>query len=797
MLKLQTTTYLFLLLPIFLAQATPRAPIWKPERLLGSANLELASMQYIVLPAGAPPKVQAAVEDLLMVISDRMGINLERCEPAALSTKHSIILSLREPIDSTGGFMIQLERTNVRVSASSHEGLANGIYQLCKDVFGARWYWSGELGLEYVGEVPNKLPRSRWFVAPAFIQRAMTWVDRDYSRRNRLNQPFQFNHALANVFTPELYENDPEVFAMVKGSRPEPKGHRGTDAQPNLAHPRAVEIAAEAALSYFKKHPSALSFSLSINDNILFDESGETQALVTPLKYFRQRPDYTDYVFGFMNAVAEKVFNEAGAWKNANGEERYLTALAYYWTEPSPSIRLHPRVMPVLTSDRAQWHDPEYRNEDEALIRRWSKSGAERIATWDYYFGAPYPYPRQLNQWIAESLRCLNKEGVDVFFSELSSTWGMDGAKAWLSSELLWDPEQDAEALLDEFYTHFFGAAAEDIRSFYETAEQHRNENEGKADWIKFYKDEAGIGLFSKAVLMQMRASLEAAKQAVQGDMKRSARVQIVSDAFSLTEAYAEFHQARLELIQGSLDHSPDLKARLNSYRAKRAVYRKAAAEVVAGPMHARLKTFTRQMQTNPEPLALVGLSAMGNLSEAEDKYGLIDWRRGKQVFRSVLDDVTLPHIGTYRLNFLGPDLPRVDRWFFDLRPYEHLNVTGIEGASAGVRIEGADIVSFFRDVPVLPERSYLLDTKIAWNVSPDNRTQMKLVWKDDNGKVIRTDKPLQLPWGHSDGVQRLILPFNSPKKAYDMRIHLVTSRQYEGDFLEVHELDFGVLVPR
>jgi hypothetical protein len=60
--------------------------------------------------------------------------------------------------------------------------------------------------------------------------------------------------------------------------------------------------------------------------------------------------------------------------------------------------------MPVLTSDRAQWHDPAYRKEDRALIERWVNSGAERIVTWDDYFGAPYPYPRQFNHWIAKSL---------------------------------------------------------------------------------------------------------------------------------------------------------------------------------------------------------------------------------------------------------------------------------------------------------------------------------------------------------------------------------------------------------
>ena len=187
-----------------------------------------------------------------------------------------------------------------------------------------------------------------------------------------------------------------------------------------------------------------------------FDESHRTEQAVAPLRYFRQRPDYTNLVFAFMNAVAVEVFDTAGLWQTPSGKPRYVTALAYFWTEQSPAITQHPRVMPVLTSDRAQWHDPAYRAEDRALIQRWAESGAERLATWDYYFGAPYPYPRQFNQWIDESLKYLHAQGVDVF-SQLPASWGLDGPKAWLAAQLLWDPGQSAEVLLDEFYTHFFG----------------------------------------------------------------------------------------------------------------------------------------------------------------------------------------------------------------------------------------------------------------------------------------------------------------------------------------------------
>jgi hypothetical protein len=46
-------------------------------------------------------------------------------------------------------------------------------------------------------------------------------------------------------------------------------------------------------------------------------------------------------VFRFVNAVAEKVFSTQEMLQTPDGDPRYLTALAYYWTEESPTFELH------------------------------------------------------------------------------------------------------------------------------------------------------------------------------------------------------------------------------------------------------------------------------------------------------------------------------------------------------------------------------------------------------------------------------------------------------------------------
>lgn len=775
--------------------ASERAASWQTQRMLGSAHLSLDSIQVLVPIEDPGEALLAAINDLQSVYRERVdGTLLKQFEATDRPPKESIVLKLRKSFDSTGSFRIRRVHSRIIIDAASQEGLANGIYALCSDVLGARWYWPNEIGLEYVGEVPAKFPRQHWVETPAFIQRALYPTETDFGRRNRLSRKFQFNHALAKVFTPALFDAEPEVFSLVHGRKRRPKGSGAVDPQPNLAQPRAVELAAEAALRYFDANPSSRSFSLSINDNVMFDESPLTQSKVEPLTYFRTRPDYTDYVFGFMNAVAKKVFDEGGAWQTTHGEDRYLTALSYYWTEPSPSIEMHPRVMPVLTSDRAQWHDADYRAEDKALIQRWVESGAERIGTWDYYFGAPYPYPRQMNGWIDESIKYLNTYGVDVFYSQLPSAWGLDGAKAWLAAELLWDPAQSMDILLEEYYSHFFGAAAVPMRAFYETAEVYRNANEGKADWIKFYLDEAGIELFDSEVLLQMRSLLSEAASQVVGDPRRLVRVEVAAEAFVFTEVYAAFHQARRQLVEYALRGDLETGNALRKYKEARGKYFVTAKAIVAQPMHARLNTFLKVFQSDPEPFASAVLAQLGQLPSDEDRFGLGHWVEDASTVRSTLTNSGLKHQGTYTRNFLGPELPVVPGWHFDFRPSQHLQVSSAKGFDTGIHVSGADVFSIFRDVAVAPERTYLLDVTLRWKVSPDNRTHIKLLWTDRNGKRLQTDIPLQLPWGASDGAQRIVIPFRSPERAYDVRIHFVSSRQYEGDFLELKSVDFGML---
>ncbi|MGB0415172.1 MAG: hypothetical protein ACPGJU_12075, partial [Coraliomargarita sp.] len=195
-------------------QATERAQSWKPEALLGASQLKLCAVEWIVLPPEASDELQVAAQDLVGLWPEvRCGTQLRYLDDGS-RPKHSIVLERCESewlVERYGSFSIHRERTRIIVRAASDDGLANGVNALCRDVLGARWYWAMDLGFEQVGRIPDKFPERRWREAPDFVQRRLHPADADFGRRNRLNSVYSFNHALAKVFTAELYEQNPEL----------------------------------------------------------------------------------------------------------------------------------------------------------------------------------------------------------------------------------------------------------------------------------------------------------------------------------------------------------------------------------------------------------------------------------------------------------------------------------------------------------------------------------------------------------------------------------------------------------
>lgn len=484
-----------------------------------------------------------------------------------------------------------------------------------------RWFVPGALGFEPAvliqslkaqslkveGQVARRTGLKPTITERAYLTRAFGGgVDSDWGEFNGLGKRLGFSHNLSRVFPATLFDTHPEFFPLIEGERWRPKSGQ-VNWNPDLGEPAVAEYAATAADKYFGENPDTVSFALGVNDGLRYGESLATLKWVEPMNWFRNRPDYSDLVFQFMNAVAERTESK---WP-----DKKVGALAYYWTENVPSFPLHSNVLPYLTADRSQFYDQTFKREELELQKRWGKAHAEhtrskslkvagrmsgnesadglslnadslkpRLGLYDYIYGYGFLIPRIHTRYLAEHLRHARRAGFTDYYAEVYPNWGLDGPQPWLVSQLLMDPEQDAQKLLREYYTRYFRQAARPMRRFFERCEAQWRNQSGPAYWLKHFKNDSQAEVFPSAICRELRALLDAAARAAQGDPLVEERVRLVSGAFGLTERYVTFCEARnslqTELWEYSRDsgdqrsrHSGKMESFLHTYREARSEF--------------------------------------------------------------------------------------------------------------------------------------------------------------------------------------------------------------------------------
>ena len=405
----------------------------------------------------------------------------------------------------------------------------------------ARWFMPGALGYE-----PGSAPPPP--AADAFLTRAMqidrTGEEKVWSEKNLLTPRLEFSHNLATIVRKEDYAAHPEWFPLVGGQRYRPP-EQVVNWNPDLASEAVVQRAAEIASAAFQADPRRESFSLGVNDALIFGESPEMLPWITPPHYFRSRPNYSDLVFQFNNRVAEQV--------SRSFPDRYLGVLAYYWCEDVPTIRVHPQIVPFLTADRSQGYDRRWWQEETRLQLAWAAKGTRRLGLYDYLDGAGFLVPRLHMRLIAEYLPRARSLGFTDYYGESSPNWGLDGPQQWLVAQLIAQPGASAPSLLEEYYTRFYGEAAVPMRQFFERCEDLWMAQPPPADWLKHYRSETQALLFPSGECVRLRTLLEQARALAKSEKVRQ-RVEFVSAAFGATERFVAFCEAKAEVSRLTTD---------------------------------------------------------------------------------------------------------------------------------------------------------------------------------------------------------------------------------------------------
>lgn len=369
-----------------------------------------------------------------------------------------------------------------------------------------------------------------------------------------------FSHNLYKTFNTKTLAANPDLRSIAAGT-PTAMRDSGFSPQPNLLAAAAVPVTLEAAIKFFAENPDAYSFSLGINDCTAWDESPEAEALYgSPVTFFNRYVNRSDYYYGYVNKVARALPN------------RVFGCLAYNETQNVPAFPLEPNVMPVLCTDRAQWFHESYRSRDLDLFERWGKSGVKIWGLWEYYEGAPYPFPREFYHAQVEAVKKAHAAGARLMMVEGADPTGIDCLKAWLLAETLENPKNaDADALISLYCRRAFGPAADPMKRFFLECEKIWSRQKTGERWLAGYKIESAEEIFTPEDWENLEKLIDEAdglfpQNPTEGKaLRERRRFECVADDFLRMHDFSKSYYARKALLDAPAETLEEIAETLRS----------------------------------------------------------------------------------------------------------------------------------------------------------------------------------------------------------------------------------------
>ena len=368
------------------------------------------------------------------------------------------------------------------IVGGSQLGARNGVVEFLQRYAGMRWLFPGEAGLHVPQQPELRIPMKQLRDKPFFAFRALSWpypVEERYDQNNsgwksfnRQNQSMLFSHNLHKLLPREKYaKTHPEFYPK------RVNGKLNDSWNLILNAPGLTEEAIRQICNTFRRSPSQRSYSLGMNDFSRFEGTEADGTNSVGLS------NYSDYYYGWVNKIIEGVTKEF--------PDKLFGMIAYSTVTDPPSFRLHPQAVPIICIDRMRWFDEYARKKDMKRTLDWAAKSS-RLGWYDYIYGDQnYLVPRMYLHLMDKYLKWAAANGVTYYYAEsYSTTLPVEGPKNWLVMQLLWNPQADAEALLNEWYTLAVGPkAAPHLRNYFDFWEKFWSQKVAGSDWFKRYYD--------------------------------------------------------------------------------------------------------------------------------------------------------------------------------------------------------------------------------------------------------------------------------------------------------------------
>lgn len=171
-------------------------------------------------------------------------------------------------------------------------------------------------------------------------------------------------------------------------------------------------------------------------------------------------------------------------------------------------------------------------------IDKWKSKGAKLVVYeyWGmhYWLDLPYIFTKQ----IKEFMPFMYKNGLMGMHGEAQKNFATQGPNYYLASHLMWNPESNAEKILDRYY-RAFGPAAQYVRDYYDCFETSIQENQ-KCDFAYLALINSWPEIFPAKTIAQAGEHIQKARDAVKGNSIYEERVNLVYIGYQYTKNMIE-----------------------------------------------------------------------------------------------------------------------------------------------------------------------------------------------------------------------------------------------------------------
>ena len=435
----------------------------------------------IVLNTSASPSEKHAAEELQGCFKTCTGVDLPIVQGAPAEGVPMIVLGCGPVAQGLGvdpkpeelgeqGYMMRTVSPHLVIAGTTAAGTMYGVFDFIEECLGVRWYAPGVTKTPQVNELP--LPKVDKLVKPAFAWRhtSYAWPGRDgpflahqrdnsggasadaplgvqHSHDGRCHSYFRF------VSPGEFWGTHPEYFSEIGGVR------RLADTQVCLTNPEVLEIVTERMLKRMADMPDCRQHNFSQQDYYNCCECAKCKAMNE--KYGTDGGTQ----FWFVNQLAERTSKVY--------PDKLIGTLAYIYTEEPPKgMMMHPNVAvwlchmfpscdshPIATCPL----NADYKRRAIA----WSKI-CSHLYIWHYivdfaHYYNPFPNFRAMNA----DIKFYRDIGVEGIYLQAMGSSGGGGEfsllRPYYGMKLLWNPDRDPDALIQDFLEGYYGAAHKPI----------------------------------------------------------------------------------------------------------------------------------------------------------------------------------------------------------------------------------------------------------------------------------------------------------------------------------------------